>query len=97
VSLQQRTYYFVNRQDQREATLILVPRSPAADEHCHVPAGHIASDLRFSKSWNNLRGALAPQFAHYNLCRIHASLRITPAMAAGIADHVWEIEGLISK
>ena len=49
----------------------------------------------FSKSWDNLRSALALHFAYYNLCRIHGSLRITPAMAAGITDHVWTPENLI--
>jgi hypothetical protein len=29
---------------------------------------------------------------YYNFCRIHSSLRVTPAMEAGIADHVWSIE-----
>jgi hypothetical protein len=28
---------------------------------------------------------------HYNFCRIHSTLRVTPAMEAGIADHVWSI------
>ena len=37
----------------------------------------------------------ALHFAHYNLCRIHGSLRGTPAMAAGVADHVWSISELI--
>lgn len=50
----------------------------------------------FSRKWENLRAALALHFAHYNFCRIHGSLRITPAMAAGIADHVWSVEELIS-
>jgi hypothetical protein len=32
---------------------------------------------------------------HYNYCRIHQTLRVTPAMEAGLADHVWEIGELI--
>jgi transposase-like protein/IS1 family transposase len=50
----------------------------------------------FSKKWENLKAALALHFAHYNFCRVHGSLRITPAMAAGITDRVWAIEDLIS-
>jgi transposase InsO family protein len=50
---------------------------------------------RFSRSLDNLRAALALHFAYYNLCRIHGSLRITPAMAAGITDHVWPLDELI--
>jgi len=49
----------------------------------------------YSKSWGNLRAALALHFAHYNLCRIHGSLRITPAMAAGITDHIWSVRELL--
>ena len=44
----------------------------------------------FSKKIENLKAALALHFAHYNFMRIHKTLRITPAMEAGIADHVWE-------
>jgi hypothetical protein len=39
--------------------------------------------------------AMALHFAYYNLCRIHGSLRITPAMAAGLTDHVWSIFELL--
>jgi transposase-like protein/IS1 family transposase len=50
----------------------------------------------FSKKWENLQAALALHFAHYNFCRVHGSLRITPAMAAGITDRIWDIEDFIS-
>lgn len=50
----------------------------------------------FSKKWGNLRWAYALQFAYYSFCRIHQSLRITPAMKQGITDHIWTIEELIS-
>jgi len=49
----------------------------------------------FSKKWDNLKAALALHFAHYNFCRVPGSLRITPAMAAGITDRVWDMEELI--
>jgi hypothetical protein len=45
----------------------------------------------FSKKWENLRAAIALHFAYYNFCRVHQTLRVTPAMEAGIADHVWTI------
>ena len=45
----------------------------------------------FSKKVENLRAAVALRFAFYNFGRIHRSLRITPAMAAGVSDHVWEL------
>ncbi len=53
--------------------------------------------LCFSKKWTNLKAALALYFAWYNFCRVHRTLRITPAMEAGIADHVWGLGELIMK
>jgi hypothetical protein len=38
--------------------------------------------------------ASALHYLHYNFCRVHQTLRVTPAMEAGIADHVWSIEEL---
>jgi hypothetical protein len=49
----------------------------------------------FSKKRANLWAALALYFAWYNLCRVHQSLRVTPAMQAGITDHVWEISEIL--
>lgn len=42
-----------------------------------------------SKMCENLEDALALHYVHYNFVRIHKTLRCTPAMEAGIADHVW--------
>lgn len=52
----------------------------------------------FSKKIENHRLACAVHFIHYNFARIHSTLRVTPAMAAGLTDHVWslaEIVGLL--
>lgn len=49
----------------------------------------------FSKKWLNLKYAYALQFAFYNFCRVHSSLRVTPAMESGITDHVWSLSELI--
>lgn len=46
----------------------------------------------FSKKVENLRHAVALHFMHYNFCRIHQTLRVTPAMEVGVADHVWTVE-----
>ncbi len=37
---------------------------------------------------------VAIYFAYYNFCRVHQTLRVTPAMEAGLADHVWSLEEL---
>lgn len=49
----------------------------------------------FSKKWENLWAALCLHFAWYNFVRVHRTLRVTPAMEAGIADHVWSIGELL--
>jgi IS1 family transposase len=43
----------------------------------------------FSKKWENLHAMLSLYFAYYNFCRIHSSIRCTPAMESGITGHVW--------
>lgn len=49
----------------------------------------------FSKKVENHEHAIAIHYMYYNFCRIHQSLRVTPAMEAGVADHVWSIEEVI--
>jgi len=50
----------------------------------------------FSKKLENMRAALAVHFCWYNFCRVHQSLRVTPAMQAGIAQKIWGIEELLA-
>jgi hypothetical protein len=50
----------------------------------------------FSRKWENLWAALCLHFAYYNFCRVHKSLRVTPAMQAGITDRIWEIAELLT-
>ena len=50
----------------------------------------------FSKKLENHGHAVALYFMHYNFCKIHQTLRVTPAMEAGITDHVWSFEELIA-
>lgn len=51
----------------------------------------------FSKKLDNHIHALALYFAFYNFCRIHKSLRVTPAMAAGITDRLWSLDDIVAK
>lgn len=46
----------------------------------------------FSKKVENLEHAVALHFMYYNFGRIHKTLRVTPAMEAGVSDHVWSLE-----
>jgi IS1 family transposase len=48
----------------------------------------------FSKKIENHMAAIALHYMHYNFCRIHKTLRVTPAMAAGVTDHVWEVSDI---
>ncbi len=51
--------------------------------------------LAFSKKLENLKAALALHFAHYNFVRVHRTLRVTPAMAAGITSHIWGLRDFL--
>jgi IS1 family transposase len=50
----------------------------------------------FSKKVENHGHAIALHYMHYNFCRVHQTLRVTPAMEAGIADHIWSLEEVVS-
>ena len=49
----------------------------------------------FSKKWENHWAAVSLWYTFYNFCRVHKSLRVTPAMAAGISDHIWSVRELL--
>ncbi|HEY3797743.1 MAG TPA: IS1 family transposase [Caulobacteraceae bacterium] len=49
----------------------------------------------FSKKLENHCAAVALYAAHYNLCRVHEALRVTPAMQLGVTDHVWSVRELV--
>jgi len=51
----------------------------------------------FSKKLENLMHAVALHFMYYNFCRIHQTLRVTPAMEAGIANCVWTVEEMLER
>jgi IS1 family transposase len=51
----------------------------------------------FSKKVGNLRAAVSLHFAHYNFVRTHGSLRMTPAMAAGVSDRIWSLKELVEE
>lgn len=51
----------------------------------------------FSKKLDNLKGAVALHFAHYNFVRLHRTLRVTPAMAAGVENRVWSLQELVEE
>jgi transposase-like protein/IS1 family transposase len=50
----------------------------------------------FSKKWENLYAMMSLYFAYYNFCRIHSSIRCTPAMESGLTSHVWTLRELLA-
>ncbi|MGI8990263.1 MAG: IS1 family transposase [Bryobacteraceae bacterium] len=50
----------------------------------------------FSKKWENLWAAYCLHFAYYNFCRIHSTIRVTPAMESKITDRVWDLSELLA-
>lgn len=51
----------------------------------------------FSKKLENLKAAVVLHFAHYNFVRVHSTLRVTPAMEAGVTDRLWTISDLLES
>jgi hypothetical protein len=49
----------------------------------------------FSKKVENVQHAVSLHFMYYNFCRIHKTLRVTPAMEAKLTQHVWTIEEIV--
>jgi hypothetical protein len=50
----------------------------------------------FSKKVENHAAAIALYFMYYNFGRIHQTLRVTPAMEAGVTNHVWSVEEIVA-
>lgn len=53
--------------------------------------------IAFSRRQRNMRAAVAIHFCYYNWCRTPKAIKCTPAMEAGLTDHIWEIEELVSR
>jgi len=49
----------------------------------------------FSKKWENLYAMMSLYFAFYNFCRVHSSIRCTPAMESGLTGRIWSIRDLL--
>jgi hypothetical protein len=83
---------------RRQAHLHVLRGAPEphdADEH---EARFTRLTNAFTKKLENLEAALALHFMWYNFGRVHQTLRVTPAMEAGVADHIWtmaEVIGLL--
>ncbi len=91
-----------------EAVPVVISGDPKPERICtsHVERAHLTMRMHmrrltrltnaFSKKFNNHKSAIDLHFAYYNFVKIHQSLRVTPAMEAGITDHVWNIAELLA-
>ena|SRR6185369_1971968 len=50
----------------------------------------------FSKKIENHEAAIALHYMYYNFARVHQTLRVTPAMEAGVSNHIWTLEEIVS-
>ena len=51
----------------------------------------------YSKKLENMKAAVALHFCHYNFVRVHSTIRVTPAMEAGVSNSWWTIKNLIER
>ena len=58
---------------------------------------HTRRTLSHSKKLDHHRAAIALALAHYNWCRVHETLSVTPAMESGLTRHVWSVQELIQE
>ncbi len=89
-----------------EKTVIRGRPNPDKISTSHVERFNLSSRMQmrrftrltngFSKKLENHRAAVALWICFYNLCRVHETLRMTPAMALGVTDHIWTIGELIA-
>jgi hypothetical protein len=66
-----------------------------AFNHQAISVSNLRLTNAFSKKIENHEAAIALHYMHYNFARIHQTLRVTPAMEAGISDHVWSLEEIV--
>jgi hypothetical protein len=50
-----------------------------------------------SKLFRNHEAAIALFFCYYNFCRVHSTIKTTPAVEAGLTDHVWTVKELLER
>ncbi len=64
-----------------------------ASRGCHQRVSRLTNG--FSKKVENMSAAVALHFMYYNFCRIHQTLRVTPAMEAKVTDRLWDVQDLV--
>jgi hypothetical protein len=83
----------VGRPDEKHISTSFVERQNLTMRMCMRRFTRLTN--AFSKKVENHCHAIALHFMYYNFCRIHKTLRVSPAMAAGVADKLWSLEDVI--
>lgn len=90
------------------ATKTVIHGQPGKDRICTSYVERVNLDVRmknrrftrltnaFSKLWRNHRASVALTVAHHNLCKMHSSIRMTPAMKAGLTNRIWGVGDLLA-
>lgn len=80
--------------DKRTAVIAALVEGASINATCRMTGVAKHTILKLLKDMG-CACAVALYFMHYNFCRLHKTLRFTPAMEAGLADHAWNVEELI--
>lgn len=83
----------IGNPDMRKASTSFIERQNLTLRMCSRRFTRLTN--AFSKKLENLCHSLAIHYVWYNFCRIHQSLRVTPAMAASLTDHLWELDEIV--
>jgi hypothetical protein len=78
----------------RRTSILPTWNAPSNDAVVDSPVHAVTN--AFSKKVENHAAMVALYFMYYNFARVHQTLRVTPAMEAGLSDHVWSIEEIVS-
>ena len=80
----------------RIANIFYQSRRAAQFDNANAHAPLRTADECIQQEIENHVAMLALYFMYYNFCRVHQTLRVTPAMEAGLTDHVWSVEEIVA-
>ena len=88
--------YFYGK-SRPKAHFYIICGTPELDSpHYYTAALHTGLSNGFSRKLENHAAAVALNYFAYNFIRIHRTLRVSPAMAAGVADRLWDVNDLVA-
>ena len=88
------TKYIIGHADPRRICTSIVERSDLSIRTSVRRLTRLTN--AFSKKWENLYAMMSLYFCWYNFCRVHSSIRCTPAMESGLTGHIWSLRELLA-